>query len=127
MPLYRMLCIARTQAPKSGATQTLVKKCADEVVKRGGVFQNVESLGNRKLAFKFRQKQGTERRPDYGHFFSMQFVANPETMQVVERSLRLDESVMRFFTHKLDDTKIFSRPTRASDGEWKPKRNIRSK
>ena len=93
-----------------------------------------------------------ERRPDYGHYFNINIVANPEvrmkkkktpsllvhtrkqqqythtqTLKAVERSIKFDESVLRFFTHKIDDGKIFSNPTRNKDGEWKPnpKRSFR--
>ena len=58
MPLYRILCVGRTSASRDGRIPKLVKKLADDVVNGGGSFQNVESLGNRKLAFKFSQKQG---------------------------------------------------------------------
>ena len=58
MPLYRILCVGRTSAALDGKIPKLVKKLADDVVNGGGLFQNVESLGNRRLAFKFRQKQG---------------------------------------------------------------------
>ena len=73
-----MLCIGRMQAGENGAIKRLIKKCADEIVSKGGVFQNVENLGNRRLAFKFTQKQGTEKRPEYGQYFSFQFIANPK-------------------------------------------------
>ena len=62
----------------------------------------------------------TERRQDYGHYFNINFVANPETLKAVERSIKFDESVLRSFTHKIDDSKIFSNPTRNAQGEWKP-------
>ena len=50
--------MGRTSASRDGRIPKLVKKLADDVVNGGGSFQNVESLGNRKLAFKFSQKQG---------------------------------------------------------------------
>ena len=58
MPLYKLLCVGRVGAARDGRLPKLVKKIADDVINRGGLFQNVESLGNRKLAFKFSQKQG---------------------------------------------------------------------
>ena len=58
MPLYRLLCVGRVGAARDGRLPKLVKKLADDIVNNGGLFKNVESLGNRKLAFKFSQKQG---------------------------------------------------------------------
>ena len=60
MPLYRLLCVGRVGAARDGRLPKLVKKLADDIVNNGGLFKNVESLGNRKLAFKFSQKQGYE-------------------------------------------------------------------
>ena len=50
--------MGRSSASRDGRIPKLVKKLADDVVNGGGSFKNVESLGNRKLAFKFSQKQG---------------------------------------------------------------------
>ena len=50
-----------------------------------------------------------------------------QVLKSVERSIKFDESILRSFTHKIDDGKIFSKPTRNKDGEWKPnpKRSVR--
>ena len=61
------------------------------------------------------------------HTRKQQQHTHTQTLKAVERSIKFDESVLRFFTHKIDDGKIFSNPTRNKDGEWKPnpKRSFR--
>ncbi len=70
----------------------------------------------------------------YDKLFSLLLFSQGETdephtqvLKSVERSIKFDDSVLRSFTHKIDDGKIFSKPTRNKDGEWKPnpKRSVR--
>ncbi len=66
------------------------------ITERGGRIVKVDPWSLRKLAYKV-QKQSQ------GYYVLMEYGATAESISEITRTLRLDESVMKFFTQKKED------------------------
>ena len=83
------------------------------VLERGGATPlEVDDMGKKKLAFEIKRFQK-------GHYLSLLYLDSGKAVAELERSLRLDESILRFLTvRKLDRVDdVEGRKTRAVDLE----------
>ncbi|KAJ3081795.1 hypothetical protein HK102_002124, partial [Quaeritorhiza haematococci] len=123
MPLYELICIARTTATNhlplptaasaaaSAASKAFKSKDADlanlmktaglHILDRGGVVRKFENIGSRQLPYRMRRHQEIF---DHGHYWSMLFDASPSTMQSLLKTLSYDERVIRHTSIKVGDS-----------------------
>ncbi|TFJ86251.1 hypothetical protein NSK_002459 [Nannochloropsis salina CCMP1776] len=100
MPLYQQLIIARDIA-KAPELTSLLKQCATTVLSNGGAMRGFENHGLRALSHRLRNRRAMEEEQKYhwrARYISSYFDVSPDTVKEVERVLRLDENVLRFFT-----------------------------
>ena len=74
----------------------ILKKYKQVVEQGGGSIHQVDTWGSRRLANPI-QKEET------GVYFHVTFLANPSSIHELERNLRNDEKVLRFFHSRLKD------------------------
>ena len=70
------------------AVKTSVEKFKDVIENNGGVVENVDAWGKRKLAYEI-QKIGE------GHYTLINFNANPDLPKELDRVFRITDSVIR--------------------------------
>jgi len=69
---------------------------ADGIAKNGGVVANIEDLGMRQLAYEIkREKQG--------HYILMNFTAESKAILNLEKSYKLNESILRALIFKRNE------------------------
>lgn len=61
----------------------------------GGEIVKIEEWGKRRLAYEIKKKQ-------YGFYVHIRFTASPAFLLLLEKEYRLNESMLRFLTVKLD-------------------------
>ncbi|MBI3321435.1 MAG: 30S ribosomal protein S6 [Candidatus Omnitrophica bacterium] len=84
---YEALVIVKA----AGTEQELARaatRLEEPIKKIGGVLENAQSMGRRRLAFRIARH--TE-----GHYVLLRFQAPPEQVKELERLFRLNESVVR--------------------------------
>jgi small subunit ribosomal protein S6 len=110
MPLYELTLLARTvqaaQATLQSAIETknmhqkLLKSCALHVLDKKGVVRQFQNLGERSLPYRMKRHQQIF---DYASYYSMTFDCSPRTMIRLQKSLKLNENVIRHTVVKLGD------------------------
>lgn len=73
----------------------VVEKVSKLITDNGGEIEEVEEWGSRKFAYEI-EKKGT------GYYVNMYFAAPATTIAIVEKTLRIDDDVIRYLTLKLD-------------------------
>mmetsp|Transcript_18632 Transcript_18632/g.29031 ORF Transcript_18632/g.29031 Transcript_18632/m.29031 type:complete len:148 (+) Transcript_18632:706-1149(+) len=104
MPLYNITAIAR---PTRSGTElhTLLNKLSLLVLEKKGVVAGIKNWGEQDLAYTMRSRKEYHSR---GHFVQLRYVVSPETLRELERTMKLDERVLRFMTIKEKNTSIAS-------------------
>ncbi len=92
---YEMVLILRNGASEDAVTK-VIERIHNPVKESGGVILATENWGRKQLAYEI-QKQSK------GNYFLVHVVAPSETVRRIERQLKLDETVLRHMTVKLDD------------------------
>lgn len=95
MRLYEEVFIVKpdaTDEESAGVLEQLSKTITDQ----GGAVENVDNWGRKKLAYRVAKY-------DEGLFTILKFSAKPETVREVERRLRVNDSVIKFLTVRLDE------------------------
>ena len=95
MPYYESVFIARQDVSASGA-ETLADKFADLLKTNGGAVAKREYWGLRPLAYRIKKNKK-------GHYFLFNLEASPQTIQEMERNMRLDEDILRYLTLRIDE------------------------
>ncbi len=92
---YELIYIVRPDVAEDdlGTVQERTDKI---IVDRGGTVLKVDNWGTKRLAYEI-QKHGK------GHFVLFDFLSEPDTVAELERTLRIDDKVLRFLTVKLAD------------------------
>jgi ribosomal protein S6 len=102
MPLYHQIIVTLPKYPKDGLVQ-LFKRHTKMILDNGGVVRGVEHHGIRPLPERARRKyasvDGTRHFWD-ARYVSSYFDASPKTLVEVERLLKNEEGVLRYFTVK---------------------------
>ena len=95
MPLYEFVFITR-QDVSAKHVEDLAKKFAKIVEDNDGKLKNTESWGLRTLAYKIKKNRK-------GHYTLMHFDAPHPAMAEMERSIKLDEDVLRYLTLRIEE------------------------
>jgi small subunit ribosomal protein S6 len=94
MPLYEAVVIAR-QDLATAQVDELNTGIQTKITELGGKPGRVESWGLRNLAYKIEKNRK-------GHYTLFQFDAPPTAVQELERTMRINEDVLRYLTIKVD-------------------------
>lgn len=70
-------------------------RVASFISNNGGDVVKIEEWGKRRLAFEIKKKQ-------YGHYLHVRFTAPAAMVALLEKEYRLNESVLRYLTIKID-------------------------
>lgn len=93
---YETICVLQSQTPDDGLKE-LEKRFQDLVKKNKGEILVHRNLGRNKLAYAMSKKENE------GIYLHFDYVGQGDLVAEIERTLRLDERVMRFLTHKLGE------------------------
>jgi len=96
MRIYENLFIVKPDATEEEIDH-LVEQMSKNVATSGGTVDKVDKWGKRRLAYRVAKHRE-------GHYVLMQFTAGPETVSEFERRLRVQDSVIKFLTVRIDET-----------------------
>jgi len=92
---YETTVIVQPEISSEG-TETILKRM-DNVLEQGGATRLMcADLGKRKLAYEIEKFQK-------GHYYVLSYVDGGAVVKELERTLRIDESVLRFMTIKVEE------------------------
>mmetsp|Transcript_51427 Transcript_51427/g.134300 ORF Transcript_51427/g.134300 Transcript_51427/m.134300 type:complete len:149 (+) Transcript_51427:195-641(+) len=104
MPLYQITAIVRASS-SIGDVKGLLTKVNKIVLGSSGVVANVSNWGVQPLAYRMKAHQEYHRE---GRYLQLKYVVSPTALKEVERTLKLDERVLRFLTIKECNTSIMT-------------------
>jgi len=92
--------------------ETMLQKLDALIEKQGAVRLGVDDVGKRKLAYEIQKFQK-------GHYYTLQYLDRGSAVKELERTLRLEESVLRFLTVMVNEevTDIEGRKAAAAEEE----------
>jgi small subunit ribosomal protein S6 len=96
MRIYENLFIVRPDATEEEVDQ-LVELMSRHVTNAGGTVDKVDKWGKRRLAYRVRKHRE-------GSYVLFTFTAGPEAVKEFERRLRVQDSVIKFLTVRIDET-----------------------
>ena len=96
MRIYENLFIVKPDATEEEIDH-LVDLMSKHVTTAGGTIDKVDKWGKRRLAYRIEKHRE-------GSYILMQFTAEPSTVKEFERRLRVQDSVMKFITVRIDET-----------------------
>ncbi|MGQ9669287.1 MAG: 30S ribosomal protein S6 [Desulfosoma sp.] len=92
---YESFFIVDPDLPED-AYQGVAQKFRGVVESGGGTVLTYAPWGKKKLAYSVKKKS-------YGYYVLMEFASGPDLIAELERTMRIDERVLKFITVKLDD------------------------
>jgi len=95
MPLYETVIIARQDLAPAQVDE-LTTQLQATVTSQGGKTAKMESWGLRNLAYKINKNRK-------GHYVLFNFDAPPQAIHELERTMRINEDVLRYLSIKLDE------------------------
>lgn len=96
MRIYENLFIVKPDATEEEIDH-LVDQMSKSVTGAGGTIDKVDKWGKRRLAYRIEKHRE-------GSYILMQFSAEPATVKEFERRLRVQDSVIKFLTVRIDET-----------------------
>jgi small subunit ribosomal protein S6 len=96
MRIYENLFIVKPDATEEEIDH-LVDQMSKSVTATGGTIDKVDKWGKRRLAYRIEKHRE-------GSYILMQFSAEPSTVREFERRLRVQDSVIKFLTVRIDET-----------------------
>jgi small subunit ribosomal protein S6 len=96
MRIYENLFIVKPDATEEEIDH-LVDQMSKSVTTGGGTIDKVDKWGKRRLAYRIDKNRE-------GSYVLMQFTAEPATVKEFERRLRVQDSVIKFITVRIDET-----------------------
>jgi len=81
---------------KADETESIISKYERFISANGGQVEAIERWGKRRLAYEIKKRQ-------YGFYVLIRFDGQPTMIKQLEREYRLNESLLRYATIKLDD------------------------
>jgi small subunit ribosomal protein S6 len=96
MRIYENLFIVKPDATEEEIDH-LVDQMSKNVTTAGGTIDKIDKWGKRRLAYKIDKNRE-------GSYVLMQFTAEPSTVKEFERRLRVQDSVIKFLTVRIDET-----------------------
>jgi len=94
--IYENLFIVKPDATEEDIDQ-LVELLSKYITTGGGVVDKVEKWGKRKLAYRVEKNRE-------GYYVLLQFTAEPSTVKEFERRMRVQDSIIKFLTVRIDET-----------------------
>ena len=95
---YETTVIVQPEISANG-TEAIMNKMDSVLESRGSTRLMCSDLGKRKLAYEVRKFQK-------GHYYVLSFLDDGKVVVELERTLRIEESVLRFMTVKVEDDVI---------------------
>jgi len=92
---YEMMVIVRPDLDEEGL-QAAITRVTDVITANGGEVTKTEPWGRRRLAYPIKQVRE-------GQYVLMQFKLEAAATAAVERTLRINEDILRFLVVRLDD------------------------
>jgi small subunit ribosomal protein S6 len=96
MRIYENLFIVKPDATEE-EIDALVDLMSKHVTTAGGTIDKVDKWGKRRLAYRVEKQRE-------GFYVLMQFTAGPATVKEFERRLRVQDSVIKYLTVRIDET-----------------------
>jgi small subunit ribosomal protein S6 len=93
--IYEEMFIVRPDATDE-VIDPLVEIITKEVTAKQGTIDKVEKWGKRRLAYKLEKL-------DHGFYVLVQFTCPPASVKEIERRLRVQDSVLKFITVRIDE------------------------
>lgn len=109
MPLYESTFIARPDI-SSQQVDGLAEQLREVLEGAGGEVEKTEYWGLRNLAYRIKKNRK-------GHYYFMNIEAPPAAISAMERTMRINEDVIRYLTVRVDELDPNPAPlTRSRDG-----------
>jgi len=96
MRIYENLFIVRPDATEEEIDH-LIEQMSKNVTSAGGTVDKVDKWGKRRLAYRVEKQRE-------GSYVLMQFTAEPKVVKEFERRMRVQDSVIKFLTVRIDET-----------------------
>jgi small subunit ribosomal protein S6 len=96
MRIYENLFIVRPDATEEEIDH-LIEQMSKNVTTAGGTVDKVDKWGKRRLAYRVEKQRE-------GNYVLMQFTAEPKVVKEFERRMRVQDSVIKFLTVRIDET-----------------------
>ena len=109
MTRYESIFILDNNAEKDSIVDTLVEKFKSY----GAEVEKVDRWGKKRLAYEIGKRQ-------YGDYTCLEFNADPASIAKMERDYRLNENVIRFFTHVVSKRQLKQRANDKKAAESAP-------
>jgi small subunit ribosomal protein S6 len=93
--IYEELFIIRPDATDEEITP-IVEQIRTVITTAGGTVDKEERWGVRKLAYRVQKR-------NEGYYVLLQFSSDPQTVKEIERRLRVNDSVLKFLTVRIDE------------------------
>ena len=107
MPFYENVFIAR-QDVSTTQVETMAAEFAELVKAQGGEVKKTEHWGLKSLPFRIRKNRK-------GHYVLMNLDAPPAAVAELERTMRINEDVLRYLTVKVDAFDVSSSKNRRDE------------
>ncbi len=117
MPLYESTFIARPDI-SSQQVDGLAEQFREILTEAGGEIAKTEYWGLRSLAYRIKKNRK-------GHYYFMNIVAPPEAIDAMERTMRINEDVIRYLTVRVDEHDSNPAPLTQSRGRGRDGRGGR--
>jgi len=95
MRRYEMICIVNPNLDAESLNEVVVK-FSDIITKLKGSVLKIDEWGKKKLAYEVKKF-------DKGYYLMFEFCGDPDTVNTLEKNLKLDERVLKYITVKIDD------------------------
>jgi small subunit ribosomal protein S6 len=95
MKRYETIYIANPNL-EDDALKEVVAKFSDIIEKKRGSIVKIDDWGKKKLAYEVK-------RFDKGHYVLLDFCGFPEAVTELERTLKLDDRILKYLTVKIED------------------------
>jgi small subunit ribosomal protein S6 len=96
MRIYENLFIVKPDATEEEIDH-LIEQMSKNVTSAGGTVDKVDKWGKRRLAYRVEKQRE-------GSYVLMQFTAEPSVVKEFERRMRVQDSVIKFLTVRIDET-----------------------
>ncbi len=93
--IYENLFIVKPDATEEDI-DLLIETMSKQIVAAGGVVDKVDKWGKRKLAYRVEKNRE-------GYFVLVQFTTEPSVVKEFERRLRVQDSIIKFLTVRIDE------------------------
>ena len=118
MPLYESIVIVR-QDVTAAQVDALADGFSEILTKNGGSIERREYWGLRTLAYRIKKNRK-------GHYVLFNIDAPSESVQAMERNIRLNEDVLRYMTIRIDEARPDPSPIMQGKGDRERDRADRS-